>query len=133
MKTAKTIFSLILAVTVLFSGLPGFMPEDRNRDLAVDLADAILGMRDFSRSAATDGRLCAEMRDLFSVLQVTAGLKTAIQSSNQDKAAGGPELPGLISAFCFAHFPGRTEPVPAPEFLHDSLQTSPETPPPRLG
>jgi hypothetical protein len=79
-KTAKNIFAIYLAVTLLASGLPLTMPGDANRDNRIDLADAILTMRTLVTSGDHHEEFMSAVRMTITTLQAAAGIKTVIQA-----------------------------------------------------
>lgn len=105
MRITKHIIIPVLIVLVLFSGLPVFSPEDANRDISVDLKDAILQVRDFARTAQEPHTFAARVEKALSTLHAVAGLKTVIKQANDKNSSANSiysDLPYIISSYSFS-------------------------------
>jgi hypothetical protein len=135
MQNLKHISIGILAVAVLSSGLPVFAPEDAARDNTVDLKDAILLVRDFARTAENPADFSTMVKRAVSALQAAAGLKTVIKSDGGPKSTVSPfsiRLPYLVCSFYHVLFSMESAKVPEPSMNYQSIDITPDSPPPRL-
>jgi hypothetical protein len=73
-------------MTLLVSGLPGFPPEDANRDVRVDLKDAILLVKDFAKTAEEPDSFVLKAEMAIAALHTAAGLTPVIKSHTESKA-----------------------------------------------
>ena len=73
MRALKKILIFHLVMLLLASGLPHFMGEDASRDHRIDLADAVLLVQDFARTAQEPGAFHAQVEKMFSALHVGGG------------------------------------------------------------
>lgn len=86
MRSLRQSISAVVALLLLTSGLPVFSPQDGNRDMRVDLEDAILHIKDLVHSADTPGEFILETRKAISTLHVLAGITTDLRPGNETKS-----------------------------------------------
>jgi hypothetical protein len=139
MRAARRLLTVILIVTVLFSGLPLFSPEDTNRDRRVDLEDAIValrGLQALSEIRAWDSpaevTLRSRLEKAMEAFKALVGEKSLV-SPKEGKALSSSigHFVALLPSFSFEPlfrhervlFPGKES------FL--SIDIEPLTPPPR--
>lgn len=94
MKTLKLILSVILIFTLMSAGAPVFNPEDANRNDRVDLADAVLWVKNFAQTAEDPSEFAESVKKVVSTMSVVAGLKTVIKDNTEISAKS------LFSDFC---------------------------------
>ena len=139
MQPTKHLLSAILIITVLFSGLPLFSPQDVNRDRTVDLEDAIVALRGLQALSEIRGwdspaevTLRSRLEKAMEAFKALAGEKSLV-STKEGKAFSSSIghfvalLPSSSFEPLFRHervlFPGKES------FL--SIDIEPLTPPPR--
>ena len=133
MRTTKHILTAVLIAALLCAGMPLFSPNDANRDLNVDLKDAILRVRDFAKTAETTGPFKYEAETAVSVLRHVAGLKVSVGPVKETKSA-----PPSSSADGFYLPPSHLLPFRLQvshvdwvhSFIYESFSIEPPTPPP---
>ncbi|MCP4111948.1 MAG: hypothetical protein GY749_41540 [Desulfobacteraceae bacterium] len=133
MQRAKHIISPILVVLVLLSGLPVFSPEDANRDISVDLKDAVMQVMDFARTADEPHTFAVRVQKALSTLHVVAGLKTVIKQANDKNSATNSissDFPCIISLYNFSEPLLSFAQVPEKTVFYKTFVVSPDTPPP---
>jgi hypothetical protein len=135
MRTTKYILTAVLIAALLCAGMPLFSPNDANRDLNVDLKDAILRVRDFAKTAETPGPFTSEAETAISVLRHVAGLKVSIgpvkdtKSGPPSSSSNGWYLPPSQGiSICFEISLLDWERI----FFPESLSMKPPTPPPEM-
>jgi len=135
MRTTKYILIAILIAAMLSAGIPVFSPNDANRDLNVDLRDAILGVRDFAKTAETTGPFTSEAETAISVLRHVAGLKVSIGPVKDTTSTPAPSSvngwylpPSQDAPFHLAVSSVDGEQV----FFPESPSVKPPTPPPEM-
>lgn len=86
MKRTITIYHRVMAgfltVAILTFGLPLFHPSDINRDLSVDLSDAIIQVANLVQTTQHPETFSACFNQTLQTLQRVAGLETVIQQDN---------------------------------------------------
>ncbi|QTA78554.1 Uncharacterized protein dnl_07780 [Desulfonema limicola] len=131
MKITRHIISLFLILTVLFSGLHVFQPEDINRSGRVGLEDAILSVKAFLGLGDAPEEFASKIKNTISTFQISAGLKTVIKKAdNKDVQNINPVY--LVSVNDFFN------PVFTFSYVYDYCETfstnlfPPRTPPPKF-
>lgn len=131
----RPIVIILLAAAILTPRMPFFVPEDANRDARVDLRDVVASMRSFASSADGEGDFSAGIGQIISVLRVTCGLKTVVNSDSTERT---------VAKKYRGEFPLAPLPTSVKVFRRDSLlrtieerkinsnQIEPEVPPPRI-
>jgi hypothetical protein len=137
MQMFRKTVHIILALALLFTGLPLYERADMNRDGKVGLTDAMISVRQLFDQAEADGEsFRAGMENTLTSLSVAAGLKQVIQTARDAGCKDGlPALPVLMIA---CDFQFETEPpvgFPAADqlFLYESPALAPLDPPPSAG
>ncbi len=133
MRITKYIISPILIVLLLLSGLPVFSPEDANRDISVDLKDAIMQVRDFARTADEPHTFAARVQRALSALHVVAGLKTVVKQANDKNSATNSislDFPCIISSYSFSEPLLSFTQVSEKPVSYKTFIIAPDTPPP---
>jgi hypothetical protein len=134
MQSARHILTVLLLFGLLASGLPLKSAEDANRDNRVDLADAILCIRDFVRTAEEPGSFAFEVETVFTVLNHVAGLKRSIRPASEEKSK---PVSLTLSGFYLVSSVDKPFRVDNSFLLaeqgvhHESLSLEPTTPPPK--
>ena len=134
MQTTRHILSITLILTILATGLPIFSPEDANRDSTVDIRDAILSVKGFTRTADNPAAFRANFGKTVSALQVLAGLKTVIKQADDAKSAAASlclDLPYLISSIDFSFSSHNSLQLSERTFLYESFMSLLNLPPPQ--
>jgi hypothetical protein len=123
-------FFLILAVISM--GLPQFVVEDLNRDRKIDLADAIIGAKNFAHTADQPSAFAVNVKNAVSAIQLVAGLETKITaddgksiSQNLDQNFLVPEKTALADSSIYSELNETTT-------NYCSIHHLPQIPPPRL-
>ena len=135
LRACKNILITTLITALLCSGLPAFYGEDAGRDNSVDLKDVILLVRVFEGTAENLSDFRESVQNLVSALQVTAGMKTLIKSSDDtrtDSGLTGIDLTFLRSA---ATLTARVESafyLNENPIYFESITTTPSSPPPEF-
>lgn len=78
----SAIISIVLIMAVLAMGLPHFMAGDLNNNNRADLADAIIGVSDFSKTAAKPQEFIPKVKNAIIALNSLAGISTQIKAEN---------------------------------------------------
>ncbi len=89
MAAIRQILSTILIATVLISGLPLASLEDANRDRRVDLKDAILQVKEFSRLVDQPEAFSSSVEKVVETFNVVAGFKPSIRQTGKTESATG--------------------------------------------
>ena len=134
MRIARPIFTSILVLMILSSGLPVFSPEDANRDSRVNLEDAILNVRDFARTADDIEAFSSELGKAIITLKVVAGLKTYYKPANDSTSSNflsNLNLIYIIPSIDILIPSERHSQVSIVSSKSDSISVLPETPPPQ--
>jgi hypothetical protein len=136
MRTLRKITNILLALAILSTGLPLYHPADMNRDGEVGLTDAIVSVRQLSRTATGEGAFRDGMENTLTSLSVVAGLKSAIRTARDP---GSETSVSALSAFIITSSP-KFEALPTAalcavdrSLLYHSPMLVPLTPPPRTG
>lgn len=123
-------FFLILAVISM--GLPRFMAGDLNQDREIDLADAIIGAKNFAQTAERPATFAENIKTAVSAIQQVAGLETKITSEKDKNMASNPDQNCLVSETApLAGFPVFSQ-LSETTLKYRSIQHLPQIPPPRL-
>ncbi|MBW2031680.1 MAG: hypothetical protein JRH06_13065 [Deltaproteobacteria bacterium] len=134
MKTAKYTLCSFLVIALLFSGLPSLCPEDANRDMRVDLEDAILHVKDLAGTADDTPRAFAsKIKRTLSTIYMLAGLKTVIKQAGDKRSTTtvpSLDLPYLISLINFPLPSFNPSQLAEKTFLYESFMSPPILPPP---
>lgn len=88
----KIITSWMLVILFLCSGLPVYQSEDVNKDLKIDLHDAITLVKCVAENAHQSGNFKKNVTRAVSTLTVAAGLKTIIKNDNKSFSNMGYSL-----------------------------------------
>jgi hypothetical protein len=134
MRALKNIIHIMLILAILSMGLPIYQPGDANRDERVDLADAVLSVQVFERSADDPAAFVESVRDVVSTLYIVAGLKKVIKSertANSNGMAPSLENPYLISSFTFPASSDQSIKILENNIRYQSITIKPLLPPPR--
>ena len=134
MRTARQILTSITVLLILSSGLPVFSPEDASRDSRVNLEDAILNVRDFTRTADDPEAFSSGLEKAIVTLKVVAGLKTYYKPADDSKSSNvlsNINLIYLIPSIDNVILSKSYTPVSIVSFNSDSILFLPETPPPQ--
>ncbi len=137
MRRIGFILHILLIIGMLASGIPFFNPGDVNHDGAVGLEDAIMGVKDFARSAENPAVFTDAIEKAISSLSVVAGLETSIVPARDSNVRGTIHLfqacfsvPSQIGAIMPA------DSVLAPLWLdethYQSIALPPAAPPPNM-
>ena len=133
MRTARQILAGIIALALLYSGLPVLNPEDVNRNAKVDLGDAIINVQDFTESADRPETFRSSAERAISTMKVLAGIKSSIGTENETKLKASPfsphffYLPTTVIEMCFLESSSLlTEPC----LIFQSCELDIQTPPP---
>lgn len=102
----RKIITGILAVAILFMGLPCFTAGDLNHDKRVDLADAIVGVRALARTAEGSAVFGEKMKNAVSAVQLAAGLETRVVPVHDAGYFKSLDRHFLISSHDAIHFAG---------------------------
>jgi hypothetical protein len=135
LKTYKHILSFTLITALLFSGLPMFQGEDASRDSSVDLKDVILLVKVFEGTAENRTDFRESIQNMVSALQVTAGMKTVIKSSDESRTGSsfaGLDLTFLKSVSALATEVGNSFYLNERAICFESVTTTPSSPPPKF-
>jgi hypothetical protein len=135
LKTFRSLLSAVLVMAVMSAGLPVYHPVDVNRDSRVDLADAILHMKDIARSAEDPSTFGDSLKDTVTTLHVVAGLKQAIKAERTASTGGAaPSLdsPYLVSSYDYIFIPVMNAQISEIFMLYHSIELNPVSPPPRV-
>ena len=122
----------ILAIAILFMGLPCFIAGDLNHDNQVDLADAILGVRDLSRSADETTVFGEKIKNAVSAVQIAAGLETQIIPDSDAGFFKSLDNHFLISRGFQTDRTLVSVPLKSTTMSFETFSGSPENPPPRF-
>ena len=132
MKRSITILLLPLLITSwLGMAMWGHDPPGSNR---IDLADAILLVKDFARTAENPCAFTASVEKVVTTLHVVAGLKTVIKPAKDTQSANTSSslnLPYLISSYNVLTAPNIWTQVGENSFHCQSISCTPDSPPPR--
>ena len=132
-KNIGGIIHFFLILTVISMGLPRFAAEDLNRDSQIDLADAIIGARNFARTADHPSTFAATVKTAVSAIQLVAGLETKITADDGKSLTPNLDQNFLVSAKTALAdsliFSELTETKPK----YNSTHHLPQIPPPRIG
>jgi len=121
----------ILAVAILFMGLPCLITGDLNHDKKVDLADAIIGVTDFAKTATEPDNFSATIKKAISTLSLVAGLNTQVKSENDANLFQTLDYKCLISEHTILSYsPGFFERFEKTR-KHQSTAYLPPVPPPQ--
>ena len=133
MRATKHIFSSILVLALLSSGLPVFCPHDANQDRRVDLDDAILHVRDFAQTADRPATFQSTVEKTIFTLHIIAGIKTHIKPAKEAKStAFQPELLYLLSLVDLPFHFNTCSQLNEQSFSYESIVITPDTPPPEI-
>lgn len=123
-------FCICIASALVLAAVPAYHPEDVSRDSRVDLADVLMQIQELSSGdPAPPDR--ASLRDLVSAIQVVAGMKTVIESTGDDGAAGsGLNLCYLGASALMIDLPDLILPVEQRHRSRISHAAEPPGPPP---
>lgn len=100
----KHILSIMLTVAILISGLPRFKSEEFIQS-RIGLSDAVLSAKRFVKVSQGSAIFQQSFGRMVSVMNITAGLKTIIQSNDKPaKAFSISEVFFSVSAFIFVFF-----------------------------
>lgn len=135
MKAFRRPLRLLLCIVVLGAGWPILAPQDINRDRNVDLIDALLTVRNFTRSAEAPENFQYLAKNAISTLQATAGLIPVLRTdTDASTVASAFGFNAVLTATAFLSPPSATgEPVWMAVYRFASCSLDPETPPPRMG
>jgi len=132
-RKTGNVFSLILIIAIMATGLPVQKTGDITHDGRIDLQDAVVGVRQIASSAHDLQSFQSSMEDAVTALYVAAGLKKAIKADRSQTGNPLPEVqpPRLISAFqvdpaLVASMESSISEIPC-----RSVTLTPVTPPPR--
>jgi hypothetical protein len=123
----------ILVAAVLFMGLPCFIAGDLNQDRKVDLADAIVGVRDLARNAEETVLFGEKMKSAVVAVQAAAGLKTRVVPDNDAGFFKSLDNHFLISTENTIAFSINSFQLPEAGKIELLINHLPPTPPPRIG
>ncbi len=134
MRRIKATVHMLLIALFLASGMPGFGPGDLNRDGAVGLEDAIMGVKELANVAEDQVNFHEGLEKTLSSINVLAGLRTVIKAGGD--AAGSSsshlEAPFLVTSTKFGLTDGSIAHVSDLYFTCHSRTIEPIHPPPRL-
>lgn len=133
MSRLRVLVNIGLAIALLTAGLPVFTFEDASRDGQVDLADAVLTVREVVEAAQAPGDFHLSFNRAISALEATAGLKTVIRTETQVHFQPAQlQLAGffLLSTPPQPHSAPSAFVRPDPPIHFRSFQRGPSTPPP---
>jgi hypothetical protein len=136
MRLFRNIIHVMLALAILSTGLPLYHSADMNRDGEVGLTDAIMSMRQLSRSATGEGAFRDGMKNTLNSLSVAAGLKTVIRTGrDHGSETSVSALSGFMitSSYKFEVLPPAALCAADRSLLYNSPMFVPLTPPPRTG
>jgi hypothetical protein len=85
----RSILSFILASAIIAGGLPVSVFEDADRDLDVDLRDAVQWASQIAETADDSHNFKETFQRAVSALHVAAGLKTVIRSADDEASDPG--------------------------------------------
>jgi len=134
MKTVKIVSILFLAFAVAATGVPLRPTCDVNGNHTIDLADAVLQVQRFSRTADDPVTFREVASDAITTLNVVAGVKRVFKKS-VDSGTGtstppSSERPCLLSSNPMPDIPGWCRAVTYTVPSYRSISIPPETPPP---
>jgi hypothetical protein len=112
----------------------GHVGTDRSGNGRVDLADVILLVKDFARSADNPSAFSASVENLVTALRVVAGLKTVIKPAKDTQSANTSsflDLPYLVSSYNVSTAPNIWTEVGEKSFYCQSIELGPISPPPQ--
>ena len=89
MRMFRAILSFILVTALLAGGFPVSIPEDADRDLDVDLQDAVQWASKIAETAETPQDFKQTFQRTVSALRMAAGMKTVIRSSEDSTSDNG--------------------------------------------
>ena len=92
MHMIKIITSWMLVILFLCSGFPVYRSEDVNKDLKIDLHDAITLVKCVAEDVNQPGNFKKNVGRAVSTLTVAAGLKTIIKNDNKSVSYMGYSL-----------------------------------------
>lgn len=134
MRLFRNIIHFMLALAILSTGMPLYHPADMNRDGEVGLTDAIVSVRQLSRTATGEGAFRDGMENTLNSLSVAAGLKSVIRAGRDP---GSETSVSTLSGFLITSSP-KFEALPPADLcaadrslLYHSPMLVPLTPPPR--
>jgi hypothetical protein len=126
------IINIVLIMAVISMGLPHFMAGDLNHNNKADLADAIIGVADFSKTAAKLQEFVPKVKNAIIALNSVAGINQQIKAENDANSFPFLENTFLITEriylICILNFNELFEITNH----YQSANHSPDEPPPRL-
>lgn len=133
MQALKNAIHIVLVLCMLATGLPLYLPGDANHDGEVGLADAILRVRDFAKTADNQVAFRRGMEDVLLAISVVAGFQKVIKS---DRGTGSRENVNTVPiAVIQVNQNGEVIPLKSiifseQEYIYKSPDLTPLTPPP---
>ena len=134
MQALRRTIHIILVLAILSTGMPFYHPGDANRDGEVGLADAILRVRDFARTADNPGAFRDGVEDVLITIAAVAGFKKVIKSDREQGSQGNSFSAPVLSVVA-GQYPEKLPLMAASSFveqifIYTSPVLTPLTPPP---
>ena len=133
MRRSRDTISIILIGILLLSGLPLFQMEDLSRDSRIDLRDVLLSVKNITTTAQENRTIKSELSDIVATISVVAGLRTVIQSSQNDRSKSFSVTvyaPFLINGACQILINDTWTPIDVQFVSFDSFISDISSPPP---
>ena len=126
---------ILLILLLVASGMPLFGPGDVNRDGAVGLEDAIMGVKELAVTADEQASCFRSgVEHALSSLTIVAGLRTMIKAGDDPAGSAGQltfATPYLVAYTGISLPEGCSTQVPDLSFTYHSTALTPQSPPPR--
>jgi hypothetical protein len=132
MRAFRNITHILLALAILFTGLPLYQTGDANRDARVDLADAILRVQGVVLTADHPAAFRDNLEDAIVTLYVVSGFQKVIKAGREQGSQMNPcdtRISATVSQGEPILPPAATPPA-GKSFLYQSISLAPLTPPP---
>ncbi len=134
MKAVKNILGIFILILALISlSLPIFSPNDINRDMATDLQDLILSVKNIAESANAPSEFRSEFTGAVTTLKVVAGLTTEIKAEKDHGPVNSKNIQNIqyVIPSDFLYFASFYSSPTETDSIYKSVPILIDTPPPK--